>query len=417
MFGVTDQPKEKESEKNSRSFAPVGLRVRVTIAIVVPLVIILSLLTVIQYQRQRTMMLSNLAEVANYSAQVVDENLVAQMQEADFAGVQPDMPMGPIADSLNAQLRESLLWSAATIFITILVVKLVLDRLVLRRLLILTQSVASFGRDRKLPLPLDNELDEIGRLTTAFRDMACRIEKRRQENQFLSERLRTQSSQRGELLNRVIQAQEAERKRVARELHDDLGQTMGGLALRAEVLARSLKPSDNGANEQLKQIRSLISSTTERMYDIILDLRPSALDDLGLVPALRAYAQRLLEHQELKFTIDGSELHARLPVEVETAVFRVFQEALNNTVRHSNATEVHAILVCKNGVFTGELVDNGQGFDPETVRVNGNNGRGLGLLGMQERVLQCGGRLNFFSEPGQGTRITIWIPLIKVCHD
>jgi signal transduction histidine kinase len=153
------------------------------------------------------------------------------------------------------------------------------------------------------------------------------------------------------------------------------------------------------------------------MYDIILDLRPSTLDDLGLVPALRAHAQRLLEHHDLSFTIDGNMLHSRLPVEVETAVFRIFQEALNNTVRHARATKVHAVLACQDGVFTGELVDDGQGFDPETIHINGNNGRGLGLLGMEERVLQCGGRIDICSAPGCGTRLTIWIPLKKVCYD
>ncbi|UCC51141.1 MAG: sensor histidine kinase [Anaerolineaceae bacterium] len=153
------------------------------------------------------------------------------------------------------------------------------------------------------------------------------------------------------------------------------------------------------------------------MYEIILDLRPSALDDLGLVPALRGHAQRLLEHDELDFTIDGSALQSRLPVEVETAIFRIVQEALNNTVRHAKATQVRASLACTNGVFTGEIVDNGQGFDPDTIRVDGRNGRGLGLLGMQERVSQCGGKLEVISKPGQGTRITIWIPLSEVCCD
>lgn len=513
MFRVTGQSKEKKGDANA-SLIGNSLRMRVTAAVVLPLVIILGLFTAIQYHRQREMMLSNLSRVADYSAQVVEENLLHQMQATDFEGVQQlldaiseqeefeavyilnsegevlfgpgvtasdlqlnneeadcqpchqlpaeerpgsvvvnnaagqpifrsmrplenssacarcheedgrllgllltDMSMAPIAGSLSSQIRENLFWSAVTLLTTILVVNLVLDRFVLRRLLSLTQSVASFGRDVKLSLPIDNKADEIGKLTAAFRDMTDRIEKRRQENQLLSERLRTQSARRGELLKSVIQAQEAERKRVARELHDDLGQTMGGLALRAEVLVRSLEAHDNGTHEQLSQIQSLISSITERMYDIILDLRPSTLDDLGLVPALRAHAQRLLEHNELDFTIDGSELHSRLPVEVETAVFRVFQEALNNTVRHAKATQVHAILACGDGIFTGELVDDGRGFDPETIRVNGHNGRGLGLLGMQERVLQCGGRLNIHSEPGNGTCIRIWIPLRKVCYD
>lgn len=459
-------------------------------------------------------MLSNLSVVADYSAQVVEENLLHQMRESDFEGVQvlvdtfnsreefeavyilntdgeviiapsgagadlrldnsaadcqpchelpvekrpgsvvvtnaegqglfrsmapiengpacaecheedgrllalllTDMAMEPIAGPLMENLRGSLLWSAGAILVTILVVNLVLNRFVLGRLQRLSQAIADFGRGRPLALPADDYPDEIGRLTDVFRDMAHRIEKRRQENQILSERLRRQSAQRGELLKRVIQAQEDERKRVARELHDDLGQTMGGLALRVEILERILQSNDASAHQQLAQIQEIVSTMSARMYDLILDLRPSILDDLGLVPALRAHAQRLLEHNELDFTIDGSAMRSRLPVEVETAIFRVVQEALNNTVRHAAATEVRAVLACNNGAFKGEIVDDGRGFDLETIRVGSQNGRGLGLLGMQERVIQCGGRLEINSQPGKGTRITLWIPLSEDCCD
>lgn len=514
MFSVNGRTKINSIDRKNARFARAGLRVRVTIAVVVPLVIILGLFTVLQYQRQRTMMLANLSAVADYSARVVEESLLYQMQRADFGGLQllldtvsereelesvvilstdrrvvfssedsdlyvqmdtdapecrschqlpieerpasivvtnaagmpvfrsmnllengsecvqcheedgpilglllTDIALGPVPAALNGQLRESLLWSAATILITIFVVNLVLDRFVLGRLLTLTKAVDKIDGDRQLSLPVDSSADEIGKLTAAFRDMAHRIEKRQHENQRLSERLQTQSTQRGELLKRVIQAQEAERKRIARELHDDLGQTMGGLALRAEVLDRTIPPGENGVHPQIKQIKSIISSLTDQIYDIILDLRPSTLDDLGLVPALRTHAQRLLEHHDLNFTIDGGSLHERLPLEVETTVFRVYQEALNNTVRHAQATKAHAVLSCEDGFFIGEFKDDGRGFDPRKIGMNGSNGRGLGLLGMQERILQCGGKLNIDSEPGNGTRITIWIPLREECYD
>ena len=328
-----------------------------------------------------------------------------------------DMAMEPISAPLMDNLRGSLVWSVGAILVTILIVNLVLNRFVLERLQKLAQAISDFGRGRPLKLPADDYPDEIGRLTIAFKNMAHRIEKRRQENQILSERLRRQSARRGELLNRVIQAQEDERKRVARELHDDLGQTMGGLALRAEVLGRILQSNNGDAHQQLAEIQQIVSTMSARMYDLILDLRPSALDDLGLVPALRAHSQRLLEHNELNFIIDGSAMHNRLPVEVETAIFRVVQEALNNTVRHAQATEVRAFLVCNNGTFKGEIIDNGRGFDPETIQVGSQDGRGLGLLGMQERVIQCGGRLDVNSQPGKGTKITIWIPLAEECCD
>lgn len=322
-----------------------------------------------------------------------------------------DIPTTLVDEPLNADIRENVLWGVGTVLATVLVVNLVLSRFVLRRLSDLLAAITGFGQGEQ-PTPLSEQHpDEIGQLATAFNSMAEKIEARRQENLALSERLQRQSAQRGDLLRRVITAQEDERKRVAREIHDELGQALGGLALRTQIMEQHLGSDGDEALENLSQIQEMLMDTSDRMYDIILALRPSALDDLGLVPALRTHAERALQKTSLKLELDVKDLKQRLPAAVETALFRTAQEAITNAVRHAEATHLGITLACNNGVFKGEIVDNGRGFDPEMVHANGESPRGLGLLGMQERITQCGGQIDIISVPGSGTSIRILIPL------
>jgi len=325
-----------------------------------------------------------------------------------------DISMEPLTVPYANALRENLAWWLGSILVTVLVVNLMMSRFVLRRLERLASAIAGFGQGASSSPLVDNQPDEIGQLASAFNTMAHRIEKRRQENEVLSEQLQQQSALRRELLKRVITAQEDERKRLARELHDELGQTLGGLALRTEVMGRVMESDEKRAREQLSQIKSMISDTSAQMYDIILDLRPSILDDLGLVPALRSYAERLLQPTDLLFEFENHAFHGRLPSEIETALFRTFQEALSNVVRHASATRVCLTLSYQDGDFHGEVSDDGIGFDPESIQVDGSNSRGLGLLGMRERVEQCGGKLEICSSPGNGSRIKVHISLTEV---
>jgi signal transduction histidine kinase len=240
--------------------------------------------------------------------------------------------------------------------------------------------------------------------------MAERIEERQRQNDALSRELQQQSRQRGLLLKRLITAQEDERIRVARELHDELGQSLTGLALRAQALERYVDEHGQG-RAILEQMRALVEGTTEQMYEIIMALRPSVLDDLGLVSALRAYTERTLEGSDIDYTIDDTCFQARLPAAAETALFRAFQEGINNVVRHANASQLRIELACDGHRFRGTLEDDGQGFQRTAAQLNGQEGGGFGLLGMRERVTQCGGTMTIRSSPGAGTRIDFWIPL------
>ena len=328
-----------------------------------------------------------------------------------------DTPLTALEATLTADFWGNLLWLASAVVISVLVVNVALNRLVLRRLKHLTQALTGFGHGRYDLRLSDNEPDEIGQLADAFNDMGQHVEAEKAENRAVSEDLRQQSTLRGQLLARLITAQEDERKRLAREIHDELGQAMGGLALQAEVMQRLIAPEDGQSQAQLAQMKSLITTTTESMHDMILAIRPSALDDLGLAAALRAHAERALSQTGIQFEIEAKEFDGRLPPEMETALYRMFQEALTNVIRHASAKTVRFFLARRDGWFVGRIEDNGRGFNPNDIHLEGTESRGLGLLGMKERVIQFGGELGIESEYGSGTFITIRLPLETGAHE
>ncbi len=328
-----------------------------------------------------------------------------------------DISMAPLEKPLADDLRENLLWWGVTILVTVIVANLTMNRLVIYRLRAVANTLARFGQGQlDLRLPTGSP-DEIGQLAGAFNDMGQRLQVQESENQSLAQDLRHLAAHRQELLKRLITAQEEERRRVARDLHDGLGQDLAGMAFGLEVVERMGADQPEPTLAHIRRLRVQIAETTNRVYDMILALRPSALDDLGLVPALRVQAERTLKDAGVQFEMEASGFTRRLPPEIETALFRTFQEALHNIARYAGARRVRLSLVAHDGQFEGEIVDDGRGFDPEAIRPNGYTPRGLGLLGMQERVAQCGGTLEILSRPGAGTRLRIRVPLPEVSDD
>ncbi len=322
-----------------------------------------------------------------------------------------DIPVAPVEAVLAANLRENLLWWIGTILVTVLVVNLAMSRIVIQRLQKLANALGGFGQDKlSLRLPVDDP-DEIGQLSDAFNDMSQRIEAEVAENRALSDHLYTQSKQRGELLKHLITAQEDERKRVARELHDDLGQALGALALQTEAIEQLIASDSEGAINQLNLIRELINDTTDRMYELILALRPSTLDDLGLVAALQSHAERFLSGSGIEFELKTDGLADRLEPEMETALYRIYQEALNNVRRHSGAKRVSISMTRHDGFLESEIQDDGRGFDPRGLDSSEDNPQGLGLLGIKERVNQLGGEVEIISNPESGTLIRLRLPI------
>ena len=209
-----------------------------------------------------------------------------------------------------------------------------------------------------------------------------------------------------ERLRHSIEASEQERRRWARELHDETLQGLGGLQV---LLASSLRRgNDSALRDAVRDGLAQIGVEIANLRTLITELRPAALDEIGLVPALETLAERVSAVEELtvETNIDlALEEPQRLPTDVESTVYRMVQEALTNATKHAGASHLHLDLLTRDGSLEVSVTDDGSGFDPE--RVSG----GFGLIGMRERVALVGGTLRIDSAPQQGTRVTASIPV------
>lgn len=233
------------------------------------------------------------------------------------------------------------------------------------------------------------------------------------ENSTLYEEAKQKEELRGQLLGGVISAQEEERKRVARELHDELGQILTALIMNIESLENVTQPQQAQLKEKLENVRSLAVRALEEMRRLTLDLRPSTLDDLGLVAAIRAHIHTHLESMGVGVEFQTKGLNQRLPSTVETAFFRIIQEAVNNITKHAKAHNVKIQLEVKKEKVTAVIEDDGQGFEVGAVLKSRAVVPALGLLGIQERTVLLGGTFSIQSQVGQGTRLVVEIPKVS----
>jgi len=264
--------------------------------------------------------------------------------------------------------------------------------------------------------------DEVGMVARTFNEMAERVEEyaraleesKRELEARVQERTRQvqqMAAVRGQLLERLISAQEEERRRVARELHDEAGQALSAIMMNLARAIETLPDDATEAREKLSQSRSLAAQTLAELRKLIYDLRPEVLDQLGLVPALRSYVKSHLEAQKIKAQLSFVDLKDRLPPQVEITLFRIIQEAITNIVRHSGASEVNIQVMVRNSTVTATIKDNGKGFDVEAALQAPES---WGLRGIRERVAVLGGELSIKSERGKGTTIQFQIPLGSV---
>lgn len=231
------------------------------------------------------------------------------------------------------------------------------------------------------------------------------------ENARLWEELKHQEHARSELLKKVISAQEEERERIARELHDEMAQGLTALIMglgRLEQAVPQMPPATAGLIESVKAFASRALADTRRL---ILDLRPPVLDDLGLVPAVRTLAETRLEEQGITVSINAEGVDDNLPPHLKVTIFRVLQEALSNCARHSQANSVRISIQSAPNQFRAIVQDDGIGFDPSRVRQRTGAATAVGLLGMKERARLLGGSLEIRSSPGRGTTVILDIPL------
>lgn len=226
------------------------------------------------------------------------------------------------------------------------------------------------------------------------------------ENRRLFQDVRDKERLRGELLSRLIHAHEEERFRIARELHDQVSQSLTGLVMSLNAVEDADPARIHGA---LDAVRTVTEGALDEVRKVIYDLRPTLLDDLGLIPAVRHYAKTMLEAQgvEVRFHVAGFGGQRVAPA-VETTVFRVAQEAVTNVARHARARSAVIAVTLEDGMVRLRVADDGVGFD--AARLQAQDRRRLGIAGMEERVTLLGGTLQIVSEPGRGTTVTMVVP-------
>jgi signal transduction histidine kinase len=283
----------------------------------------------------------------------------------------------------------------------------------------LSRRVARGDLSARSPVWAD---DEVGYLARSFNAMVDALEESRaalmksnaevlasnEELRRLYENLRLKEETRVSLLARTVSAQEEERLRLSRELHDGVGQMLASLLVHLKLIERSSNPAL--IQEKCAELRGLIVQTLEETKRLSMDLRPAGLDDLGLIDALEWYARSFERTTGIAVRLSISGFDQRLPQPVEVQLYRIAQEMLTNISKHAGARQAELNLQLIDGNVSLSVRDDGRGFDAgRTLR---DNTRGLGLLTMKERAELLGGSFQLNSAPGQGTSIGITVPVL-----
>ena len=230
------------------------------------------------------------------------------------------------------------------------------------------------------------------------------------ENARLWEEIKLKEAMRGNLLAKVISVQEEERRRIARELHDQTSQSLASLRVGLQNVQRARDPVE--LEQSVKALEDLTGSILDDLHLLARELRPSVLDDLGLAPALERYVAEYGQRFNISIDLETEGIvEHRLPPAVETALYRIIQEALTNVARHAAATNVSVLVRYNRGAVLAMVEDDGQGFDPGLREHAQSSDRHLGLFGMQERASLLGGTLLVESAVGRGTTIVVRVPI------
>ncbi len=231
------------------------------------------------------------------------------------------------------------------------------------------------------------------------------------ENARLYAQVQEKEELRGQLLERAVAAQEEERKRIARELHDETGQLLTALAVGLGGVEETIAQDPERAQYQIAELKNMTMHTIDGLRQFVSDLRPSVLDDIGLVAALRWFAEQYAERTKLQVDFQVVGAKRRLSSQVETVLFRIAQEGLNNIGRHAHATRAIVRLEFADAKVLLAVEDDGRGFVVAQVLGAQPQRRAWGLLGVQERIELVGGKFKVESEPGRGTRLMVEIPI------
>jgi signal transduction histidine kinase len=229
------------------------------------------------------------------------------------------------------------------------------------------------------------------------------------ENADLLERLRQEEESLEGALKKTLAAQEEERRRIARELHDDTSQILHALMMNIDLL-ETQGPGGEAVRAKLRAVKAMAEQAGRNLDKVMLDLRPALLDELGLVAALRWYVSQVRDAWGMPVGFEVANAR-RMPPHIEVATFRIAQEALSNAVKYSEASHIDVSVEIGEDTLVVRVIDDGKGFDVAEVATRARLGEAAGLLGMRERTELLGGRLSVDSRPGGGTSVKAEIPL------
>lgn len=247
------------------------------------------------------------------------------------------------------------------------------------------------------PQTLHNPDPDILQLAEALNSLLNQLDERNHELRALSER--------------AINAQEEERREIALSLHDDTGQTLSMLIINLERLEKQLPADEAALQKKLAASRALAQQALTGLRKVVYGLRPTILDDLGLVPAIRWYARTNLEEAGIHAEVCAAEDVDPVSAQIKSTLFRISQEAINNIVRHAEARNARITLKQEDMDLVLQVEDDGKGFDVDQINEEALARQHLGLLGIEERAQMVGGRATLESTPGRGTRLSVAVPL------
>jgi len=248
---------------------------------------------------------------------------------------------------------------------------------------------------------------ELTRLGVAFDEMADSLERSLGDTNHALDVVRRSQDRLRVLSRALLEGQEAERSQLARELHDEVGQALTAATLNLDAL----RAGESANEEKVDEALDVVKRALNQVRDLSLDLHPSILDDLGLAAALRWYLGRAAERSGIQGNVEASGLDRRLPKPVETACFRICQEAVTNVLKHAGASRIDVSIGVEDGAARLTIADDGRGFDVEEAHERTRRQPSLGLIGMEERATLLGGSLDVVSRPGAGTEIRVSLPL------
>ncbi|HEY5602860.1 MAG TPA: ATP-binding protein [Gammaproteobacteria bacterium] len=321
----------------------------------------------------------------------------------------------PISETRNVLTAIGLFVSVMAVFIAYLLARSI--TLPLQRTVALAEEIRRGNYSHRLE---ENIGGEIGSLATAINEMADRIEERTAEIITRNEKLTSEIVERKitqdrlkKLSHKIVRLQEEERRRVSRELHDGINQLLVSVKYKIENFDEKIKGSPDEALKDIKKALIFLEEAISEVRRISHALRPSVLDDLGLAPAIANLARQFTERNQIDVEVNGvdEQILERLPADVETAMYRIVQEALHNIEKHANATKVVIDVTHTDTNVTIRIEDNGEGFDLQKAMRKTRSTQSMGLRNMRERIELLQGSFFIHSDVGKGTFVEVKAPL------